>query len=572
MRFLKHFLGYAALFFCLQGEVAWAQAWGWDYRFIGDEGDVVLFHEGPAAAGLSQEVVGAAARAALNAWGSAGSRLKFQLLEISSFRELNDLHSVLPIFVTRKDDPLYRYAGFDPWKYSIAVPRYAAGVLKTCDIVLNAADFLWSTLPPSEEVPNELRPMDLQSVLIHDIGHCLGLENRTYWNETGSVMYAWLGKGEWRRQLDILDRTALQSLYPLRGAGARCDTAEDCASGMLCIVQAVHKPGVMRGYCAPSCPLGVGALCPMPMQCKEFGTSPGQGRCLLPNLPDTPVGEACPSPSCSTLSNARCLTNTQLNWTWPGGYCSQECNTQECPEGSICAAISGDNTCLKSCAVRGNDCRTGYVCYPNISEDEGVCLAQCVRGGCAAGYVCREWDGRCMPQQNTSARIGDVCLEDEDCSTGQKCWQLPSLSKKLCTARCRPGEPPCPSGSACVSLGEGEMLCLNRCESRARCFESLQCALVDQGKACVPPCNAVEECPVGSTRCEQGQCLGPEREEENPLEGGIQLGELKPNEPSALPGNSSSGCGCDVAGTSQGLLWGLCLMLMMGLRFRRKGF
>jgi len=554
---------------------------------VGESDDVFRVQLGLAAAGLNQQAVREATQAALNVWQNAGSRLKFQLLEgFSGVNELNDATSMWPVFVTSRD-AFYRYAGFNEWNYALAVPVYSEGVLKACDILLNAVDFSWSTQAPSFEIPEALRPMDLQSVLMHEIGHCLNLPHLSGWvpkDEEGGerfspgAMYPSLSKGEQRRTLNVHDISTLRAYYPLRGPGARCSLASDC-NNMPCIRQQVHSSE--QGYCAPTCVVGVGDVCPIPMRCSAQGT---QGNCLLPTLPETPVGEACPSPRCEYFQGSNCLVNGSHGYPWPGGYCSQSCGTSggTCPPGSVCD--SDVNTCVKTCTMRGNDCRKDYVCYPDelgnnlFSDDKGTCWANCSFTGCNAGDVCRPWDNRCMLAQNINARIGDRCEKNEECNTGHECWQPPLLSQKLCTARCRPGEPPCPGGSACVSLkvgGKEELLCLSRCETREKC-EGMQCALVDMGKVCLPPCKVLADCPVGSTRCEQGQCLTPEREGPRALEG--EENQLQGIESDAKPPPSkkaSSGCACRVVGETPGGSGGgggwLLLALLMGFNFRRKG-
>jgi len=587
-----------AAFLCLYGGDARGQLLGEGNRFVGAEDDGVRFYLSTLDVGsypsyLNVRDIVAATQAALNAWnGVFGSRLHFELMAIrnaeqqlqwltSPSREPRDAHSVLPIFVMSREDPLYGFAGFEP--ISTKPPSFAArtyaggspsgsfnaytgGVLKACDILLNAVDYTWSTL---QQTPAE--DMDLQSALMHEIGRCMGLPVRTAYEDRATVMYSGFTRGTWRRALHALDKEALSTFYPVGGPGARCDSNAHCLTGV-CALQQVHNTLSPRRYCTPPCYGGASQECPLPTRCELLTTPLFQNTsraCLLPSLLDTPVGNACTqNAGCTALPASMCMEGRM----WPGGYCSQPCdfNWEACPAGSTCLPLGGVKWCVRNCAVRGNDCRAGYVCYPHASEDEGLCFGKCAgNGDCGQGFVCRSWDGRCIAQQDTSARLGKPCEKNEECYTGQECRQLPSLPQKICTARCRPGEPPCPGGSLCVALEEKEeLVCLSRCESRAACLAAgMQCAPTPQGNVCFPPCQTWEDCPEGSTQCEEGQCQSPGRE--GPGEG-TQLGEIKPDEKATPSKNASSGC---TAGGAPGGLGGIYLALAVGigLRLRRKG-
>jgi hypothetical protein len=73
------------------------------------------------------------------------------------------------------------------------------------DIQVNAKDFVFSDSPDESEI-------DLESVMIHELGHVLGLEHNT---PGMSVMEPVLFSGEIRRQLYSIDYEDIQCEYKL---------------------------------------------------------------------------------------------------------------------------------------------------------------------------------------------------------------------------------------------------------------------------------------------------------------------------------------------------------------------
>lgn len=573
------------MFFCLWGGGAWGQQ-RQEHKFIGIEDDIFRFHLAPVPTEvfLTQQEVEGVVEAVLRAWGEADSRLGLELVGYSTARDSRDTHSVVPIFVTSKDDPLY-YPHFGSSMPSVFNPMRARDVsttgalLKACDIVLNAVDFRWST-----QGTTPTTHMDLQSTLLRELGHCLGLVERDddwamLWEERGAMSISWPWIGQWRRDLNARDRADIQAYYPKGGPGARCEREGDCSGGAFCIPQQVHNTIGPRSYCTLPCAAGQGAVCPLPMSCVS---SPvvfeGQWACLLPRLTDTPIGRDCQAPEdCASSSAFECLGNSA---PWPQGYCSQPCggdSWEVCPTGSLC--IGGIFKCMKSCGIRGNDCRPGYSCRAlidlsgSISDDEGVCLGKCSQNSeCGVGWVCRPWDGICILQQNPRAQLGDACTQHADCNAGHECWLLSGeLSPATCTARCRPGEPPCPGGSSCIALEgeEGEEpLCLKHCESRQACPGGLQCAFSgpQTNKTCLPPCEVAADCPMGYTQCAEGQCLGANGEDGDGGGGG-DIGTIEADKKAEVSKKSSGGCSAAGGG-----FWGFGYLGIgvLGWRFLRK--
>jgi serine protease len=87
------------------------------------------------------------------------------------------------------------------------------------------------------------------------------------------------------------------------------------------------------------------------------------------------VGSACSSDT-DCLDGGRCVTS------YPGGYCTRDCDTQSCPSGSKCYIVdssTGAKACIATCTNPGlgqSNCRTSYVCY---DDDAGgaQCLPNC---------------------------------------------------------------------------------------------------------------------------------------------------------------------------------------------------
>ena len=68
--------------------------------------------------------------------------------------------------------------------------------------------------------------------------------------------------------------------------------------------------------------------------------------------------------TCTTAGG--CDENLTCNTTVPGGYCTAACttsgSTSQCPEESVCDAISGAAiTCVKICGTK-SDCRADQDC------------------------------------------------------------------------------------------------------------------------------------------------------------------------------------------------------------------
>lgn len=137
---------------------------------------------------------------------------------------------------------------------------------------------------------------------------------------------------------------------------------------------------------------------PIPLVAQQVVTGISYDLVPLAPIDDTPalvVGSAC-------TSNADCPDGGRCVLSYPGGYCTRDCNAQACPSGSKCYVVdsaSGAQACIASCTgpnTGQSTCRTNYVCYDDDAGG-GECLPDCrvldVCGG--TGFTCRT-NGYCQ--------------------------------------------------------------------------------------------------------------------------------------------------------------------------------
>ncbi|MEW6433237.1 MAG: matrixin family metalloprotease [Myxococcota bacterium] len=421
-----------------------------------------------------------------------------------------DVFSVTPVWLMTPGDPDFEgVLGPGPFYVaSVAIPIAVGGALVTCDVYFNGAG-PWSTSnpPPSNS-------LDVQTVMMHEAGHCLGLGHNGNYPD-GDVMVEAIRPGEVRRALGPTDISTLCNRYPVAGNyTAPCLADGGCTgAGLKCLQQPVTA-GIITSICTKGCTANTGGGCDLPTTCQASSAfSPSfNGACLLPGTAVTAVGRACTTdPSCGA-PNSQCLRpSTQTSGTvfWEDGYCTQDCAPGQpaCPAGSACVDFGGGTLrCLQQCRVGLSDCRPGYACAP-ISTGGAVCLPACkANSDCAdpTNFDCRVCDGLCVAKQNPSGQIGDLCLTDDTCGPGQTC-EL-SLGGQ-CSRQCSRGCASCPAGSSCNVTGRG-LFCLRDCTGPGTCPSGLRCADTSSGKGCLPGCQIDNDCPVGEY-CFQGECYAP---------------------------------------------------------------
>ncbi len=429
-----------------------------------------------------------------------------------------DRFTVVPVWVTESQDPRYRDTLNGGGLTSAARPLTFGGYVYQCDIYLNAVDFRWSTLATT---PADA--MDLRSVLMHELGHCLGLGNTYDVDSSNAVMYAVLRPGESRRFVAAYDRTALCRFYPQTGAvGSPCTGPGTCSNGLTCATVPSTTSGTSTNLqvCARGCAGVTEGECPAPYVCRASTAVSGFTKACLPALPDslTPVGRECDSSTGSCGSaNGRCIpptvppSGTGSGFDrWDDGYCTESCSGRgTCPGGAECAQVEGQGqVCLKRCGATPGDCRPGYTCARRPEGD--LCVPACYGDvDCASDSVCRLCDRVCVVRQTSGRQVGDSCTADNQCGTNQYCLLLNGNPQGVCAQPCSLQACSCPGGTTCrVVSPQGERACVRDC-SQGSCTSPVQCSAVEDGAACLAACRSSQDCPPNTLCGAGGACYDP---------------------------------------------------------------
>lgn len=472
--------------------------------------------------------------------------------QISDARDPYDTFNVSAVWVTDSNDPYYALALGSGAAAAASIPLTWAGTLYQCDIYVNAVDFKWST---AATTPAD--SLDLQSFILHEIGHCMGLGHSEYWDD---VMYPSVPYGEQRRALAPRDLQKVCEVFPQTGAvGSPCAKDADCQSASLeCVAPPLPDGGTGAQLCSKGCTPTVPGGCDAPFVCKPSSLISGSSGACLPSRGDyvTQVGAPCTKDEGCGSAVGLCQPEDALPSqfpAWQGGYCTQNCAPGQtpCPAGSECVDF-GNSTyrCMKTCRLGTGDCRAGYTCV-RISAEVNLCVSSChSNADCSndGSFLCRLCDGTCVQAQNVSGTLGDGCQSDGQCGPGQFCLQFHSGGQSVgeCAQSCSTAACSCPAGSSCHLLGDGNRYCLKDCNSGGQCAQGFQCGLLSEGRACIPWCTSDNECPVGS-QCVSGQCSSPYYDAGtcvlcNDTADAGRLTQGKP--PDAGSGGGSGGCGC----------------------------
>lgn len=222
------------------------------------------------------------------------------------------------------------------------------GHYRDADIHLNGKDFRFS-------LDGRAGTQDLRSILVHELGHALGLGHS---DDPRATMFA-TGSGLRWRSLERDDVSGVCALYPGTGA-AGCD-ALPCPAFFLCVANTCQRPGDPRDVCSPcdrvadACE-GAGD----DARCIDLGAGATAGRVC---------GRGC-SADAACGAGFRCVATT-------------EAGDRQCVSESACR--NGASPCTTDAACPGAICRDGACVGAAPVVDAGAPEAGAPDAGSEAG-------------------------------------------------------------------------------------------------------------------------------------------------------------------------------------------
>jgi MYXO-CTERM domain-containing protein len=213
----------------------------------------------------------------------------------------------------------------------------ATGHYRDADIHVNGKDFRFSLDPT--RTPGTL---DLRSILVHELGHALGLGHST---DARATMFA-TGSGLRWRSLEKDDVDGVCALYPGAGEGG-CD-ALPCPAPFLCVANACQRPHDVADVCSP-CERVAGACeaAGDDARCVDLGEGANAGRVC---------GRAC-------ATNADCGSDFHCAPTTAAG-------DLQCVSDSACR--NGASPCTTDVECTNSLCRAGACVGPAEPPDAGA--------------------------------------------------------------------------------------------------------------------------------------------------------------------------------------------------------
>lgn len=242
-----------------------------------------------------------------------------------------------------------------------------SGNYRDADIHINSKEFRFS-------LDGKAGTLDLRSVLVHELGHALGLGHS---NDPRATMFA-SGNGVRWRSLEKDDVDGVCSLYAGTGA-AGCEAAP-CPSPFLCVASACQRPKDAKDVCAPcervadACEAaGDGARCIDIVA----GGSPGRvcGRaCAL----DADCGAGFRCKPTTEAGDLQCVSETGC--ANGASLCAKDadCTNAVCRGGACVGVVEGGEAGVDGGGDGGSGADAGIAPGPPI---EPACLCTSVGGG-----------------------------------------------------------------------------------------------------------------------------------------------------------------------------------------------
>lgn len=256
-----------------------------------------------------------------------------------------------------------------------------SGKLRDADVHINAFEHRFA-------LTGEGVTVDARGVLVHEIGHALGLGH----SASPLATMAPSGAGLAWRTLEPDDVAGVCALYP--GAGAARCPATACPDGYRCVGGACLRPGEVRSVCSPCA--------------REVDACDGAGE------------------------GARCIDVVSARGDMTGRVCASACAQAEprCPSGFSCkpTTAAGDDQCVPddACRAGASPCGTTEDC-----RRLGHATATCIDGACMEPAATPAGDGGAP---DASAPAPSPAPADDGCGVAPGPSRAPPLAALLAVA------------------------------------------------------------------------------------------------------------------------------------------
>lgn len=167
------------------------------------------------------------------------------------------------------------------------------------------------------------------------------------------------------------------------GFGGQCTGSESCQSGV-CV-----DPPNAAGWCSMQCTGQGQGNCPSGYACAEasanvFVCLPAQNNGGGGGGTGRTLGEAC-------ARGEECASGLCLGDGAGSGYCTQDCQQAQCPNGYTCSQVEQYQVCTKSTGGGGGGggtltCSQLWDCVANCNQGDTACEQSCIDRATQSGY------------------------------------------------------------------------------------------------------------------------------------------------------------------------------------------